>query len=272
VLIIQLISQGKVFAMKSFYVSVFVLCSMLMVSSFCFAAEKQVVAGAGPSTKIVQDFFATFTKQPIAAEVKFEIPDKSAKHIGGIKCSDFHLFGRTGRPLNSKERRLNKDEIFLAKVPIAFAVGNGAGVESISLADLETIYTGQISNWSEIGGADAKIVLVGREPTEALFMELKKEYAFFKGTLFDKKFNKDNNVVNYMKTTKSQYALAFGAKSNFKNLNPVEVKGFSAGVRLGLVYDLKNSDHRLVQAAAAFAKNPEWQAIVKAKGLIPVGI
>ena len=258
--------------MKFFVVNVVALCSVLMVSSLTFAAEKQVVAGAGPSTKIVQDFFATFSKQPIAIGVNFEIPEKSAKHIGGVKCSDFNIFGRTGRPLNSKEKRLNKDEIFLAKVPIAFAIGSGAGVESISLVELEKIYSGQISNWSEVGGADAKIVLVGREPSEALFMELKKKYGFFNGVRFAAKFDIDDNVVNFMKTPNSQYALAFGAKSNFKELNPVTVKGFSAGVRLGLVYDLKNSDHRLVQAAAAFAKNPEWQAIVKEKGLIPVGI
>lgn len=258
--------------MKSFFVSAVVLCSMLMVSPLCLAAEKQVVAGAGPSTKIVQEFFNDFSQQPIAAGVDFEIPDKSAKHIGGIKCSDFHLFGRTGRPLNSKEKRLNKEEIFLAKVPIAFAIGKGVGVESISLADLEKIYTGKINNWKEVGGADAAIVLVGREPTEALFMELKKEYPYFSGARFDVKFNKDNTVVSFMKTEKSRYALAFGAKSNFKELNPVGVQGFSAGVRLGLVYDMKNSDNPLVVAALAFAKKPKWQAMVKKKGLIPVSI
>ena len=46
--------------------------------------------------------------------------------------------------------------------------GSGAGITGAAdkTLDIETIakiYTGEITNWSEVGGADAEIVLVGRE-------------------------------------------------------------------------------------------------------------
>ena len=250
-----------------------------VIISFCFmlvnltagpsvANESQVVAGAGPSTKIVQQFFADFASQPAAAGINFIVPEKSAKHAGGISCSDVNLFGRTGRPLNEKEQNLQKSEIFLAKVPIAFAVGAKTGIHSISLEDLEKIYSGQITNWKQIGGSDAGIVLAGREPTEALFLELKRSYGFFKDARFDFKFNKDNNVVDFLKSEKGDYALAFGAKPNFTGLNIIRVEGFTAGVRLGLVYDQRNSGHPVVLGVQKYAISRDWQTRVIEMGMI----
>lgn len=234
------------------------------------ALEKQVVAGAGPSTKIVQLFIKDFSGLPASKGVAFEVPVKSAKHAGGIKCSDYNTFGRTGRPLNAEEKQKNKGEIFLAKVPIAFVVGDETGISSLTLEQLEKIFTRQVTNWKEVGGADKDILLAGRERTEALFLELKKDYDFFKNIEFDVVMNKDNHVVSFLKSPKGGNAIAFGAKPNFLTLNMVEVPDFTAGVRLGLVYDLSNSENPLVTSASSFAKSPAWQERVKQAGLIPI--
>jgi ABC-type phosphate transport system substrate-binding protein len=255
--------------MKNRFISMVVVCIFLLTGSIAAANEKQIVAGAGPSTKIVQSFFAAFSKQPVAEGIEFTIPKKSAKHAGGIKCSDFNLFGRTGRPLSPAERNRDKREIFLAKVPIAFAIGNATGVDSISLENLKKIYTGKINNWKQLGGVDARILLVGREPTEALFMELKASHNYFFKTRFALILNKDNIVVDFMKSPKGKHSLAFGAKPNFSALKTAKIKGFTAGVRLGLVYDLKNENNAVVLAAAKYAKSNAWAATVKNKGMLP---
>ena len=36
-------------------------------------------------------------------------------------------------------------------------------VEDLTLAQIADIYTGKITNWSELGGSDSEIVLIGRE-------------------------------------------------------------------------------------------------------------
>ena len=54
-------------------------------------------------------------------------------------------------------------ETVLAYDGIAVIVNPANGVEDLSLEQIAKIYTGEITNWSEVGGSDAEIVLIGRE-------------------------------------------------------------------------------------------------------------
>ena len=51
----------------------------------------------------------------------------------------------------------------LAYDGIAMIVNPANTVEDLDIETIAKIYTGEITNWSEVGGADAEIVLVGRE-------------------------------------------------------------------------------------------------------------
>lgn len=235
------------------------------------ALEKQVVAGAGPSTKVVELFFANFSKQPLAQGYEFIVPPMSKKHAGGIKNSDTYLFGRTGRPLNYDELMLNKQQIFLAKVPIVFATGQKGGVSELSLEQVVEIYSRRISRWSQLGGPDVEILTIGREPSEALFSELKEEYPSFKEVTFDLVMHTDDEVVKFLETPAGQYAIAFGAKPNFSRTRVLDVTGgFNAGVRLGLVLDNSNVGSPLVKAARDYAASKEWQSLVVQADLLPL--
>ena len=46
---------------------------------------------------------------------------------------------------------------------IAIIVNKDSKVEDLTVDQLKQMFTGEITNWSEVGGADAEIVLVGRE-------------------------------------------------------------------------------------------------------------
>lgn len=58
---------------------------------------------------------------------------------------------------------------------IVVIVNPGNGVEDISLEDLGKIYRGEITNWSDIGGADAEIVLLGRDTSSGTYEYFKEE-------------------------------------------------------------------------------------------------
>lgn len=65
-------------------------------------------------------------------------------------------------------RALRNDETNVEVVPlcldgIAVVVNLNNPVENLTLSQLADIYTGTITNWSEVGGNDAPIVVVGRE-------------------------------------------------------------------------------------------------------------
>jgi ABC-type phosphate transport system substrate-binding protein len=239
------------------------LAILVVFASISFANDsKQRIAGAGPSTKIVQLFVNQLAHQPEAAGYQFAVPPNSTKHAGGIKNSDQFLFGRTGRPLKSSEKTLGKEEIFLARIPIAFASGTGVQIDSLTLTQLEAIYTGEITHWNQLGGPNKPIELLGREPTEALYSVLIQKYPFFKEASFQKVLKNDTQVINLLKGGMGSHALGFGARPNLKASHIIEIEGLSAGVSLGLVYDLKNKNHPLVKAVKAYAASESWAQVI----------
>ena len=256
--------------MKNMLFACLLIATLLLTTTPGRADQDQVVAGAGPSTKVAELFFADFSKDPACKDYRFVIMPTSIKHQGGILSSGKYLFGRTGRPLTSDEKALGKAEILLGQVPISFAVGLETGVKQLNLQQLQQIFTGKISNWKQLGGPDAPILLVGREKSEALFQVLQAKFAYFKKVKFYKVFKKDHEVVKFLNSPAGRYAISFGAKPNFKQYSLLAVEGFSTGVPVGLVYDLENRTYNIIQAAIQYANSPTWKNQLTILDMLPV--
>ena len=71
--------------------------------------------------------------------------------------------GLSSRALKDEEKANGLVETVLAYDGIAVIVNNDNPVTDISLEDLAKVYTGEITNWKDLGGNDAEIVLIGRE-------------------------------------------------------------------------------------------------------------
>ena len=71
--------------------------------------------------------------------------------------------GLSSRALKDAEKASGLTETILAYDGIAVIVNPENTVEDLTLERIAAIYTGEVTNWSEVGGADAEIVLIGRE-------------------------------------------------------------------------------------------------------------
>ena len=71
--------------------------------------------------------------------------------------------GLASRSLSEEEKNSGLTETVLAYDGIAIIVHPENPVTDLSLEDLAKIYTGEITNWKDLGGNDAEIVLIGRE-------------------------------------------------------------------------------------------------------------
>ncbi|MGN0693992.1 MAG: phosphate ABC transporter substrate-binding protein [Lentihominibacter sp.] len=71
--------------------------------------------------------------------------------------------GLSSRDLKDEEKEAGLEATELALDGIAVIVNSENEVSDLSLEDIKAIYTGEITNWSELGGADGEIVLIGRE-------------------------------------------------------------------------------------------------------------
>ena len=71
--------------------------------------------------------------------------------------------GLSSRSLKDEEKAEGLTETVLAYDGIAIIVNPENPVEDLTLEQIASIYTGEITNWKDVGGNDAEIVLIGRE-------------------------------------------------------------------------------------------------------------
>ncbi|MCM1215202.1 MAG: phosphate ABC transporter substrate-binding protein [Lachnospiraceae bacterium] len=71
--------------------------------------------------------------------------------------------GLSSRDLKDEEKAKGLTGTVLAYDGIAIIVNPANPVADLSLEDIAKIYTGEITNWKDVGGNDAEIVLIGRE-------------------------------------------------------------------------------------------------------------
>ena len=71
--------------------------------------------------------------------------------------------GLSSRALKDDEKASGLKETVLALDGIAIIVNPENKVSDLTLEQIAKIYTGEITNWKEVGGDDAEIVLIGRE-------------------------------------------------------------------------------------------------------------
>ena len=72
--------------------------------------------------------------------------------------------GLSSRALKTEETDKGLVGTVLAYDGIAIIVHPDNNLADIDIETLAKVYTGEITNWSELGGADGEIVLIGREP------------------------------------------------------------------------------------------------------------
>lgn len=71
--------------------------------------------------------------------------------------------GLSSRALKSEEEAKGLTATVLAYDGIAIIVNPENPLNELGIADIAAIYTGEVTSWAELGGADAEIVVIGRE-------------------------------------------------------------------------------------------------------------
>ena len=71
--------------------------------------------------------------------------------------------GLSSRGLKDEEKAAGLKETVLALDGIAVIVNADSAVADLTVEQIAQIFTGEITNWSEVGGADSEIACIGRE-------------------------------------------------------------------------------------------------------------
>ena len=117
--------------------------------------------GSTSMEKVIGALKETFEGKNGGVEVTYN-PTGSGTGIKGVQEGRCDI-GLSSRALKDAEKEQGLVGTVLAYDGIAVIVNPENTVEDLTVEQIAAVYKGEITNWSEVGGIDAEIVLIGRE-------------------------------------------------------------------------------------------------------------
>ena len=130
-------------------------------SSTAAALSGNVATGGSTSMKnVIAALTEGFAEVEPGVTVSYD-PTGSGAGITGAADKTLDI-GLSSRALKDDEKA-DVDGTTIALDGIAIIVNNASKVEDLTVDQLKQMFTGEITNWAEVGGDDGEIVLIGRE-------------------------------------------------------------------------------------------------------------
>ena len=130
-------------------------------SSAAAALSGNVATGGSTSMKnVIAALTEGFAEVEPGVTVSYD-PTGSGAGITGAADKTLDI-GLSSRALKDDEKA-DVEGTTIALDGIAIIVNNASKVEDLTVDQLKQMFTGEITNWSEVGGDDGEIVLIGRE-------------------------------------------------------------------------------------------------------------
>ena len=140
-----------------------IVCASSALLTSCSSGEAKTVSTDGSTSmeKVIGALGEAFEAENSGTTFTYN-PTGSGSGITAVlegRCD----IGLSSRALKDDEKAQGLTETVLAYDGIAIIVNTSNTVEDLTVDQIASIYKGEITNWSEVGGADGEIVLIGRE-------------------------------------------------------------------------------------------------------------
>lgn len=147
--------------------------TVLSLSAPALAAQQLVINGSTTVLPVVQKAGEAF----MAAHPDMELSISGGGSGNGIKAliekqCDIAMSSRDIKAKEveaAKKNGVNPTRTTIAVDAIVPVVNPANGITELSSAQLRDIYNGKITNWKEVGGTDAKIVVISRDTSSGTF-------------------------------------------------------------------------------------------------------
>ena len=191
----------------------------------------------------------------------------------------------SSRQLNSDEQSLGLTEIVIAHDGIAVIVNTENPVQNLSTDQLRDIYSGKITNWSEVGGDDLTIQLVNRDEASGTREAFKT--IVMDGASFDRSaavlsgtgqvrdvVSRSVGAIGYISLgfVESKYAETEVRAISVNHVEPSEKTIASSGYPISrdLYFYVKGTPCEEAQSYIDYVLSDEMDEIIRDAGFIPV--
>ncbi len=155
------------------FVSLALVCFLFFTGNVLAADNDIVVKGSTTVLPISQACAEVFMDQNMDINISVQ-GGGSGVGISSIIDGTCDI-GNASRPIKEKELATAKEKgvtpigNVVARDAIAVVVNPANSVNELTLEQIKAIYTGEFSNWSQVGGSDQEIVIISRDSASGTF-------------------------------------------------------------------------------------------------------
>lgn len=159
----------------------------ILLLFFCVAAvagpvqaETVRIAGSGGMIPLLTALGESYMKRH--PNDRIEVNKSSLTQSGGIMAVKNGVIdiGMSARNLTESEKDASVETFLIAKVAADVAVHRNVTVRNLTTRQICDIYEGKISNWKEVGGHDARIVVLTRPDSDSTKQAFREGIACFR--------------------------------------------------------------------------------------------
>lgn len=247
---------------------------------FCSAAAagELSVVGTGDGIDVLRALGVAFMSEHPQTSV---LVPPSIGSGGGLAAvgSNKEVLARVARPLSEAERANGLIEIPAFRLPSAIFVNKSAAVSTLTAAQLADIYSGKVTNWSQVGGADRRIKVVRREDNDSTLLVLRQSMPGWKDLALTEKSKMATTTQDAINTVRAvEGAIGFGPYTTSLEPDVVVVKidgrfptdrDYPSAVTVSFVH--KNSTvTQDARTFIAYVKSDKARRLLKGMGGVPV--
>ncbi len=190
--------------------------------------------------------------------------------------------GDLSRELKDDENPDQFTAVTIALDGIAVIVNKDSQVENLTQDQIKQIFTGEITNWSEVGGADGTIKVIGREAASGTRDGFESILGIKDETVYSVEQNATGAVISAVASdpTAIGYVSLANVENTQENIKAVSVDDVAPSVdtvadgsyvlqRPFVQIFKKGSTDELVMAWFDFLASDEGQQIIEEEGLVP---
>lgn len=195
-----------------------------------------------------------------------------------------YILGGASRNLKPEEKEKGAKALPIALDGIAVVVNSSVSADNLTAAQLKSIFKGEVTNWKEVGGADAPINVVNRDEasgTRAAFAKLALDKEAFIADAITTASNGDMvtkvgstpNAIGYCGLGYVEQARNAGAKAvMIGGAEPTKENvlnnSYPISRKLNIIYTGSLGDDPFKKAFTDYLLSPEGQDIVADNGFI----
>ena len=214
-------------------------------------------------------------------DVKIEVNQIGSSAGITNAISGVSQIGMSSRDLKQEEKDSNLQELIIAYDGIVVVAHPSNPVKDLTMEQVKQIFTGEITNWKEVGGKDMEIVVVSREDGSGSRDAFQEIVGYESGQLIKNAIVASGNGNIKTTVAMNKHAIGFISFEYIdESISPMAINGVQAKAEnvLAGTYELSRPflfvhKEDVPEAAKQFMEfilTPEGQKVVESAGAIPL--